>query len=570
MAIEDVLARARLLVDLHRYDEADPLLAQALAQEPDNEDGLALFSRGLVARQRFQEADAVGERLLRAHPDSVRGLLLMARLKCMLGRKPEGVPFARRAVELYPDNVTCLEALADVLRQVTQGSAEALELARRALEIDPESAYAHRLTGEIHLELAQYAEAERWLLQALAIAPEDPWAVLQLGLARTGLGRFDESRDQVAAALRLRATPSMIGQVIEYIEARAVPGHLAEVYRMALAALGRPDVSYPGAAGDDPELLAVQGKLAWRMYSRDADADGHRRAGELAAAVLAADPDNPDARYVWSRVLSEDGRCAEALPIAEQLQAEGYPSAHVALIMARTGTRDYDAVLALARQQLACNPESPMYLRAEAQALRELKRYDEALRSARRAAELSPSAPEVQLQLGLCARETGDLTLAERALRAAMAEAPGEGYPAAELALLLASSGRWPEAETLIGTLTADLPDASRLIHPCLGIVNRIMAQFGPRMADILESSEPGPDGLAECAHWLSLLLTMYTLGTIGHPEAVTKVSRSLSGMVNALRKVPAPPDSGFAEAIRGLGALLESWGAASPSPCGP
>jgi thioredoxin-like negative regulator of GroEL len=55
-----------MLADLNRYDEADPLLALALAQEPDNEDALALFSRGLVARRRFQEADAVVGRLLRA------------------------------------------------------------------------------------------------------------------------------------------------------------------------------------------------------------------------------------------------------------------------------------------------------------------------------------------------------------------------------------------------------------------------------------------------------------------------------------------------------------------------
>jgi tetratricopeptide (TPR) repeat protein len=567
VAIEDVLARARMLADLDRYDEADPLLAQALAQEPDNEDGLSLFSRGLVARRRFQEAEAATERLLRAHPDSARGLLGMARIKCLLRREPEGIPFARRAVELYPDNVSCLETLADVLRQVTHGSAEALELTRRALEIDPEYVAALRLAGEIHLSLAQYVEAEHWLLRALAVAPEDPWTVLQLGLAHAGLGRFDESREQVTAALRLRATPGMIGQVIEYIESRAVPGHLAEVYRMALAALGRPDVSCPGAAGDDPKLLAAQGKLAWKMYSRDADDDGHRRAGELAAAVLAADPRNPDARYVHARVLCDNNRDAEALPIARQLQAEGYPSAHMALTTALSGTRDYAGALAVIREQLAVNPASLIYLRAEAQALRSLKRYDEALRSARRAAELSPYAPEVQLQLGLCAREAGELALAERALRTAVAEAPGEGYPAAELALLLASTERWPEAETLIGTLTADLPDVSRLVHPCLQLASCTLTQVAS-LWEVLEPDHPDPDGLAECAHWLELLLKVYTVGVTGHPEVVSTTFRTLPRLVDLLQEVAAPPDSDFAEVVRGLSALLEGhrWALASPS----
>jgi hypothetical protein len=85
VTVEDVLRRARMLADLGRYDDADPLLAQALAQEPDNEDGLSLLSRGRVARKRFAEAAEASELLLRAHPDSVRGLLGMARIQWLLG-----------------------------------------------------------------------------------------------------------------------------------------------------------------------------------------------------------------------------------------------------------------------------------------------------------------------------------------------------------------------------------------------------------------------------------------------------------------------------------------------------
>jgi tetratricopeptide (TPR) repeat protein len=428
----------------------------------------------------------------------------------------------------------------------------------RALELDPEHALALRLTGEIHLELARYAEAETWLLRSLAVKPQDPWAVLYLGLARAGLGRFDESRDEVAAALRLRATPGMISDVISHIEARGLPEHLGELYQMALTALGRPDVSAPGAAGSDPELLAAQGKLAWRLYSRDAGLAGHRKAGELAAAVLAADPGNADARYVRARVLCDEDRDAEALPVAEQLRAEGYPHAHMALFTAYTGTRDYAAALAVAREQLEVNPDSPMYRRGEAHALRCLKRYDEALRAAQRAAELSPDAPGVQLQLGLCAREAGDLELGERALRRAVTDAPDEGQPAAELALLLASAGRWPEAEPLIGRLRADLPDAGRLVPPCLKIGSCVLTQLGPRMAEILEAGQCGPDDLAECAHWLGLLLKMYTL-TVRNAEASATAMRRLPQLVGILQKVPAPPDSDFAEVVRGLGALLDN-----------
>lgn len=198
--------------------------------------------------------------------------------------------------------------------------------------------------------------------------------MLQLGLARAGLGRFSESRDQVLDALRANSLPGNIDQVISHVESRAIPGHLSEVYEMALAAGGLPDLSHPGAAGHDPGMIAAQGKLAWRMYSRDADEAGHCRAGELADAVLAMEPHNADARYVRSRVLCDAGQYQEARSIAEQLQAEGYPSATMALVPILSGLGDHEAALALIRRALAGNPDDPMYLRAEAHSLRWLKR----------------------------------------------------------------------------------------------------------------------------------------------------------------------------------------------------
>jgi predicted Zn-dependent protease len=66
LAVEDALARAQILFDLGRHDEAGLLVAQALAREPDTEDGLALLARVLIVGHRFQEAEAVNERLLRA------------------------------------------------------------------------------------------------------------------------------------------------------------------------------------------------------------------------------------------------------------------------------------------------------------------------------------------------------------------------------------------------------------------------------------------------------------------------------------------------------------------------
>lgn len=78
-------------------------------------------------------------------------------------------------------------------------------------------------------------------------------------------------------------------------------------------------------------------------------------------------------------------------------------------------------------------------------------------------------------------------------------------------------------------------------------------------MWEVLEPDDPDPDGLAECAHWLGLLLKVYTLGVTGHPEVVETTFRTLPRLVDLLQEVPAPPDSDFAEVVRGLSALLET-----------
>lgn len=438
MADGKALDRAELLFDLGRYDDADPLLAKLLAAEPDNRRGQVLHIRGLLGRNRAAEAEAAARQLLSGSPDSVAGLALMARAQVALGSPRDALPYSRRAVELSPHDAQCLEELAEVLERVPGGTPEALALYERAIAADPGFARAHRRIGWIHLRVERYADAECAFRQALRIEPDNAPAVASLGTIAWRLGRLDESRELLTEALRLNPKGSFISAVIGDLEHYGLPGHLMEVYRMALAAQGLPDLSCPGAAGGDPELIAAQGKLAAAMYTREAGQEGKQRAGQLAAAVLDADPANRDARYVRARQLHTAGRNKEALSIARQLAAEGYPADPV-LYGASLQLGDYASALRILEQ--ADRQDHPASLTGRAKCLIGLKRYDEALQAAQRAAELSPSAPGVQLQLGRAAKGVGDLALADRSLRAA--RAGGDRATSAAAAAELASIAPW-------------------------------------------------------------------------------------------------------------------------------
>jgi tetratricopeptide (TPR) repeat protein len=558
---DSLIQRAHLLAELGRHDEAEALFARVLAEDPDNEDALATLARGLVARHRFAEADELTGRLLAAHPESLRGLIGLARIRLLRDRPWEGVVFARRALAAHPNAPTALTTLADLLSTVTPGSAEALDLVERAIALEPDNAYPHLLAGRIHLGVAHYGEAERRILESLRIDPDDGSAVLQLGLARAGLGRFAKSRAEVLAALRANPSSAHVRQVIEYIETRAIPPHLADIYRMALAANDLPDLSEPGAAGHDPDLLAAQGRLAWRMYALHADPAGRRRAGRLANAVLTAEPDNQDARYVRTRTLGDAGRHAEALPLAERLWEDGYPGADDALLAAYSGLGRYEEALAATRRALEDSPESGMYLRIEAECLRALDRPEEALQSARRAAELSPWAPQVQLQLGLSARAVGDAVLAERALRAAVeqdAAEPdgGDLEPVAYLALLLAELDRWAEAEELMPRLRRGIADPGAIGVPCAELAGECLGQAVPPLRRI-DDADPDPALLAEAARWIDRALDMYEAVACAHATGPEVLAENLTGIQTALHSLTAPPGSGYARMLRRLDAFV-------------
>lgn len=439
MPADGALERAGVLADLGRYDDADRLLAQVLAAEPDNQEALSLLGYGLIQRFRWAEAEQAYARLLSVNPDHLTGLIRMSLvLRSAPARSRDCLRYARRAVELAPQAPNALTNLAAALNSVTLGSAEAMALAQRAIAIDPDYDWAHRVTGHIYLSVRRYAEAERATLEALRIDPLDWQSVLQLGLARAGLGRFAESREQVQATLRMNATPAVIDSVIAQIESRGLTDSFGELYRMALAARGRPDLSYPGAAGDNPELLAAQATLAVRLTTYESGQEGWRRAGQLAEAVLAKDRANRDARWVRAMVLSRTGRFRKAASIAEKLLAEGYPNADLVLIRAWTGLGHYTGALRLARDRLASNPDDVLGLRIESHCLRNLGRPVEALRSAHRAAWLAPGAYGVQLELGRAAKGAGNLALAEQAFRTAMTGTDDGPAAARELNLLQA------------------------------------------------------------------------------------------------------------------------------------
>ena len=88
--------------------------------------------------------------------------------------------------------------------------AAAERTARRALELDPNSASAHVALGSILRNARQWEESEEAFLKALRVDPDSPEAHQQYGDMLLGMGRIVEGRRAVERAVALDRVPIRI------------------------------------------------------------------------------------------------------------------------------------------------------------------------------------------------------------------------------------------------------------------------------------------------------------------------------------------------------------------------
>jgi adenylate cyclase len=84
----------------------------------------------------------------------------------------------------------------------------ALELARKAVMLDPDSVLGHRVIGLVHLARAQYEQASAEIDRALALNPSDSVGLQAQADVLLWLGRIDEAIELSEAAFRFDPAPA--------------------------------------------------------------------------------------------------------------------------------------------------------------------------------------------------------------------------------------------------------------------------------------------------------------------------------------------------------------------------
>jgi protein O-GlcNAc transferase len=237
MTIQQALAAGTQLQKAGRFDEAEKIYRQLLAQDPNSPDalhlmGVLLSQRGqhqpgidlirraiavypaggmyyanlariLVTAQRPDEAIVAYQQAAALQPNDSQAYNDLGNALFTARRVEEAITAYRRAVEIQPDSASAWSNLGNAL-QVSGQHAEALDCCKKALAIQPDYVEALGVRGNVLCDLNQLDEAIAEFKKAIALRPDKPEMYNNLGLGLVRRGLYDEAIAAVDKAIALQ------------------------------------------------------------------------------------------------------------------------------------------------------------------------------------------------------------------------------------------------------------------------------------------------------------------------------------------------------------------------------
>lgn len=194
-------------------DQAEAALGsyrQAIATEPDNPTLLISYAMACLQANRSQETEAVTRRILDLEPGEMLEAVACATLIEALrseGRHREGDRLSRRLLEEGQSNFSRTIAYYEMafnLAEMEEDLDEALEYARRALELSPEELRQFPLAalGWVHYKRQEFDQAVEFLSRSSEAGPSAT-TLTHLGMALLAAGEEGEARAALAQAREL-------------------------------------------------------------------------------------------------------------------------------------------------------------------------------------------------------------------------------------------------------------------------------------------------------------------------------------------------------------------------------
>jgi tetratricopeptide (TPR) repeat protein len=193
---------------LQRYDEALlDLDLPSVGSDQDRDAALGDTLTQVGVREAKSGERAVARRLLERaveiEPTNVLARAGLAELLRVTGDYADALRHAELGLEVTPENPTLIGTRGQILHGL-HNDRHAEEELRRALDIDPNLAWARTELGDLLRMKRQYLEAIHHLELAVKVAPDDPWPRACKGAAEYSLDRYDMAGESLDRALELK------------------------------------------------------------------------------------------------------------------------------------------------------------------------------------------------------------------------------------------------------------------------------------------------------------------------------------------------------------------------------
>jgi tetratricopeptide (TPR) repeat protein len=321
---------AQLLMQMDKADQAKPLLAEVVKQQPDNVAALGMQFRAGMATKDFATAKSAADAMVAIRPKSATGYLSQGMIAEAENHNDDAIRLYAAAVEVQPDAIEPLQAEMRLLVAAKRGD-EALKRLEAFSVRYPENPLGLDAQGEILLRDGKIPQAQGAFKAAIARSPKWWVPYRDLAAAQLTANDTDAAVDTLTKAKPVVDQPDAIGMelasvlqrlgkwdaaIVEYDEVlHRAPGAdlaannlamLLATYKKDAASLDRAKaLTTRFADSANPSFLDTYG---WVLYKR----------GETAASVpvlervVAKVPNEPVARYHLGMAQSQLGSSAEA------------------------------------------------------------------------------------------------------------------------------------------------------------------------------------------------------------------------------------------------------------------
>jgi serine/threonine-protein kinase len=425
----------------------------------------------LTARGDSQRSIALLTAVYAAHPDNPQ---IASDLAGAYGsatnqtRDADVLPYALASVSLSPRSAFARSRLAECLNQLNRPEAALLH-AREAVRLAPETPYGLVQLGLALLRIGKLEEAEAEFRMVKHSKENSGW-INNIGVGYLNAGRGAEAVDYYREAVRLNPDQAVSHLNLGFLlDSQGKPGEAIPEFREAIRLKhdeGKARRGLGVALTNQGQLAEAIAEFHESIRIRPNNATVHldlggalSRQGKTDEAIaeyreaIRLKPDDADAHNNLGNALVSQGKLDEAVAaLREAIRLEpDWALAHSNLGNALQAKGKFDEAVAECREAIRLKPDlAPAHFNLGI-ALNSQGKRDEAIAGYRKAIQLQPDYPEAHCNLGLILRTKGDYAGSLAMLRRGHelgTKQPGWRYP----------SARWVADTERLAALAERLP----------------------------------------------------------------------------------------------------------------